>query len=371
MTVDQSHRQRPLGPISGYRDAAFRWPCAARLVMILESAAVTVLVVSVLAGAALAQSPSSLQSSPIPSSLQSSPMPEQQTPTAAVIPSATAAPPEYRVGMGDVLGISVYDMPELGRTAVVGSKGTLLLSYFPQPLEVTGKTAQGIGQEVASELKRLQVLLDPQVSVTVLRVESKPVVVGGDVRNPHVLQEMRPLTLLEALMLVGGPGDNAGNSVLVTRADGTGSAISYDLPLSKVLSGTDPNSNILIKPGDTIQVLPDQKVFVAGAIKSPGAFPLGRGQRLTVSTLMALSGGWEADANPAKAVIVRQGTNGQRQTVPVNLPKIMARKQHDVALEPNDLLYVPGSTGKKVSLAVIKGVGGAAMLGLGYLIVRP
>jgi len=69
-------------------------------------------------------------------------------------------------------------------------------------------------------------------------------------------------------------------------------------------------------------------------------------------------------------VIVREGSNGQRQTVPVNLPKIMARKQPDITLEANDLLYVPDSTGKKVGLAAVKGIGGAVMLGTGYLIIR-
>ncbi len=272
--------------------------------------------------------------------------------------------------MGDVLGITVYNMPELDRTAVVGSRGTLVLSYFPHPIAINGKTTQEIGEEVASELKQLQILLDPQVSVTVVRVESKPVVVGGSVRNPQVLQETQPLTLQQALMLAGGPQDGAGNSVLVTRKDEAGSTTSYDLSLSKVLSGTDPRFNIPVMPGDTIQVLSDQKVFVAGDVKNAGAFPLGRGERLTVSKLMALTGGWLATAKPGSAVIVREDQTGQRKTVPLNLPKIMARKVPDVTLEANDLVYVPGSTGKAVGLGVVKGVGGAAMLGLGYLIVR-
>ncbi|TAM79849.1 MAG: hypothetical protein EPN47_18855 [Acidobacteria bacterium] len=315
----------------------------------------------------LAQSSSSLTST---STSTQSPSLQQPITTTAPVSSATSAPPEYRVGKGDVLGITVYDMPEFNRIAVVGSEGTLVLSYFPRPLGINGKTTQEIGQDVALELKQLQILLDPQVSVAVIRVESKPVVVGGSVRNPQVLQEMQPLTLQETLMLAGGPQDGAGNSVLVTRVDGTGSAISYDLALKKVLSGTDPRFNIPVQPGDTVQVLPDQKVFAAGDFKTPGAFPLGRGQQLTVSKLMALTGGWQATAKPDKAVIVREDSNGQRQTVPLNLPKIMARKEPDVTLEANDLVYVPGSTGKAVGLAAIKGIGGAVMLATGYLIIR-
>ena len=337
--------------------------------ILVEVTAALICLFLVMTTPALGQSTSSFASSPSSSSLQS-PSVQQETEGTTPVASATTAPPEYRVGMGDVLGITVYNMPELDRIAVVGEKGMLVLSYFSHPLEINGKTTQEIGEQVTSELKQLQILLDPQVSVAIIRVESKPVVVGGSVRNPQVLQEMQPLTLQQALMLAGGPEQGAGNSVLVTRNDGTGSATSYDLSLSRVLSGTDPKSNIPVMPGDTIQVLPDQKVFVAGDVRTPGAFPIGRGQALTVSKLMALTGGWKATAKPGNAVIVREDPNGQRKTLRLNLQKIMARKVPDVTLEANDLVYVPGSTGKAVGLAAVKGVGGAAMLGLGYLIVR-
>jgi polysaccharide biosynthesis/export protein len=371
MMFDQLLRQEAVELAPARPDAiCCRRPCVTHLKMSAASLAGLALALAMLAVPAHAQSSSPYESSPSPSFNQTLQTPEQQTRATAPVPSATAAPPEYRVGMGDVLGITVYNMPELDRTAVVGSAGALMLSYFPQPLGVSGMTAEDIGQQVASKLKQLQVLLDPQVSATVLEVESKPVVVGGDVRNPQVLQEVRPLTLQEALMLVGGPQAGAGDSVLVTRTDGSGKATSYDLPLSKVLAGTDPKYDIPVKPGDTIQVLAGQKVYVAGAVKNPGAFSLGQRQSLTVSKLMALTGGWKPDAKPADAVIVREGSNGQRQTLPLNLTKIMARKEHDVALEANDLVYVPDSTGKKVGLTVIKGVGGAAMLGAGYLIIR-
>jgi polysaccharide biosynthesis/export protein len=362
--------KRSLKPLATIRVAGLRWQRATSVRMIIGGVIALAIVFLTTAVIAHAQSSAIFQSSPSSPTLQTFSSPSSGL-TSPVIPSATTAPPEFRVGVGDVLGITVYNMPELDRTAVVGANGALLLSYFPRPVGVGGKTAQDIGQEVASELRKLQILVDPQVSVAVLQVESKPVVVGGSVRNPQVLQEVRPLSLQQALMLAGGPESGAGNSVLVTRAISNEEMVSYALQLSKVLSGTDSKSNIPIKPGDTIQVLPDQNVFVAGDVKNPGAFPLGRGQSLTVSKLMALTHGWKADAKPAKAVIVREGANGQRQTLPIDLPKIMARKQPDVTLEANDLLYVPDSTGKTVELTALKGVGGAAMLGLGYLIIHP
>ena len=323
-------------------------------------------VVSASATAAWAQSTSS---SPAPSSPVT---PSAAAPAAPVVnPFPTEAPPEYRVGPGDVLGITVFNMPELDRTAVIGSDGALQLSYFAQPLIVKDETAQQIEQQLTAAFQKSQILLYPQLEVSVMKVESKPVMVGGDVKNPQILQEIRPFTLLEAVMMVGGPAGDASNSVLVTRVNAKGQPVSYDLPLSKVLSGTSTTDNMAILPGDTIQVLPGEKVFVAGDVKSPGAFNLQRDQQLTVAKIMALSGGWKEDARAKKAVIVRDGPNGRRITIPVDLPKIMDRKEHDIALESNDLLYVPGSTAKAVGLAMVKGVGSAVALGLGYLIIRP
>jgi|GEM_PF-328278 len=372
--LDYNPHQGKRGSVSDDPGHALHWLSRMSLTASVARILVSALVVTVTTFPALAQTSSPLstpsQTPAAPPALQTSPAPEQQSIAPVVMPSATTVPPEYQVGEGDVLGITVYNMPELNRSVVVGSEGSVVLSYLPQPVTATGKTALQIGEEVASKLKQLQILIDPQVSVAVENVESKPVVVGGSVSRPQVLQEIRPLTLQQALMLAGGPASGSGSSVLVTRTNSNNNMVSYDLQLSKVLAGTDPKSNILIQPGDTIQVLPDQKVFVAGDVHNPGAFPLGSGQRLTISKLMALTGGWKSSAKPGKAVIVREGSNGQRQTVPVNLPKIMARKQPDITLEANDLLYVPDSTGKKVGLAAVKGIGGAVMLGTGYLIIR-
>lgn len=355
----------PLCNESGYVSISTGRALAVRMRAAFGAVLLGAFVVSIPATAAWAQTTSS---TPAPAPSVTQPVQSPSGPT--VNPFPTEAPPEYRVGPGDVLGITVFNMPELDRTAVIGADGALQLSYFTKPLIVKDETAQQIEQQLTAALQKSQILIYPQLDVAVMKVESKPVMVGGDVKNPQILQEIRPFNLVEALMMVGGPQGDASNSVLVTRVNAKGEPVSYDLPLSSVLTGTNSTDNIAIQPGDTIQVLPGEKVFVAGDVKTPGAFSLQRDQQLTVAKIMALSGGWKQDAKPRKAVIVREGANGQRVTIPVDLPKIMDRKEHDIALESNDLLYVPGSTAKTVGLAVLKGVGAAAATGLGYLIVR-
>jgi hypothetical protein len=61
------------------------------------------------------------------------------------------------------------------------------------------------------------------------------------------------------------------------------------------------------------------------------------------------------------------GTNGQKNQIPIPITKIMARKSPDVPLYGNDMLFVPSLTGQRVSAKALSmvlgiGIGVAALL---------
>lgn len=281
-----------------------------------------------------------------------------------------AAPSSFRVGPGDVLSLAIANMPELNRSVMVGGHGDIRLSFLSHGLHVAGLTAFQIASRVASELRSRQIILDPQVDATVIQVHSRPIVISGEVRSPQVIQAVQSINLLNALVICGGISDSSATSVLVTRPTGTHRpSVTWDLPLNKVLAGAGSRYDPRLRAGDIVQVLPGGKVYVVGDVKHPGAFPLSPGQRLHVSQVLALVGSWNMGANAGHAVIVRRGPSGKR-VIPLNLPRILNHHASDPVLEANDLVYVPGDAKRELGLAVIKGVGGAMMLGLGYLIVR-
>ncbi len=323
--------------------------------------------------------------------------------------SMTLVPPNYTLGPGDLVAITVYNMPELNRTAVVASKN-LHLSYLEQSLPAEGLTTAQLRQEISNALRQQQILVFPQVDVSVLSVQSRPITVIGAVVKPSIIQEYRPITVLEAIIQAGGPAPNAGNTVVVTGPasdldtvtpanNNAGSSpdptpapasstsfssqaaaspsghkitglVSLALPLTQVLAGTDPRYNITLHAGDYVRLLPGGQVYTAGAVKHPGAFPILAGQTLSIDNLVSLTGGWLPYGKPEKAFIVRHDAAGGTHIIHVNLPRIMNRKDPDVDLRSDDILYIPTSTWKETSLFGAKGLATSAFWALGYLIIK-
>jgi polysaccharide export outer membrane protein len=82
-----------------------------------------------------------------------------------------------------------------------------------------------------------------------------------------------------------------------------------------------------------------------------------------------MSDGLEGFASKKTAYIFRKEGSPDQDGVPVNLQKILNRKIPDVALQANDILYIPDSTGKRVTMRAIEatiGLGGAAAAAVIY-----
>ena len=107
----------------------------------------------------------------------------------------------YRLGPGDVIGISVYGEDELTFEAVRLSDGGTFPYPFFEEVNASGKTVV----EVESHLRRLLLgdyLVNPKVSVSV--VEYRPFYVNGEVRTPGGYQYKPGLTVRSAVALAGG-----------------------------------------------------------------------------------------------------------------------------------------------------------------------
>lgn len=286
--------------------------------------------------------------------------------------SAVLTVPGYCLEPGDVVAVRVLDMAELNRNEAVGPRGNLDLPYLRYPLPAAGHTVAATARQVRSELQKEQIAIDPQVEVMVLQVRSHPVTVLGEVRRPGVLEAVVPLTLLDAVLLAGGPTPGAGDLVTVTRPAGTsgGASSTRTVSLTRLLEGSDPRLNFRVHSGDLVRVLPAGQVYVAGDVDQSGAFPLRPGAPLTIARILSLTHGWKADASPDKAVLVRTSSSGGVIRIPVNLAKIVNHRAPDLRLQANDILFVPGSGVRGAGIFAVKGVAASALLAVGYLLVH-
>lgn len=273
---------------------------------------------------------------------------------------------DYHIGGGDLLKIDVFDVPDLSREVRVTESGYISLPLIPVRIRAAGLTAFQLEEKLAELLQVHGLVSHPQVTVFLAEQRSQPITVIGAVRTPKVIQAVRPMTILEVLSEAGGISDDAGSLVLITRntppAVGNASedpasksdvpppAKTFTIRLNDLLESGSPEFNVPVFGGDIISVPRAGIVYVAGAVERPGGFVLQSDrEEMTALKALALAQGLRGSAKPGEAVVIRKDpATGQNQEIDINLNKIMARKAEDFRLLPNDILFVPDSTGKKV-----------------------
>jgi len=288
---------------------------------------------------------------------------------AAQQPAATAAQTVsgYVLGPDDEIAIRSVDAPELSEKPVlIGTNGDITLPLIGR-VKAGGLTVEQLEAELNTRLKTF--IQEPQVSVTVTEFRSQPVSVFGAVNKPGVVQLRGRQTLYEVLSMAGGPSNNAGSILTVTRprqsgeiplpgarVDPTGQFSSAELNVQEILEGKNPAANIEIKPNDIISVseASSNMVYVVGDVQRAGAFTLGGQRNISVLKAVSLAGGLGHTAKSDKARVIREVAGGQKPVeIAVNIQQILSGKAKDVELGPDDVLVVPTSGRKTFTTAFI------------------
>ena len=278
---------------------------------------------------------------------------------------------DYILSSGDLLGIEVFDVPELTRDVRVSESGFISLPLLPIKVRASGLTAFQLQDKLAELLLANGLVSNPQVAVSVKEQHGQPITVIGAVRTPMVIQAVRPMSLLEVLSRVGGIADDAGGRILITRPahqivpespaagesfeteapapEGMTEPLTLRIGLRELLDSGDPKYNIALRGGDVVSVPRAGVVYAVGAVARPGGFVMANDrQQLTVLKVLALSGGLTSTAKKKNAVIIRQAPDSEQRQVPVDLERILAFKAEDPELQQSDILFVPSSSGRQV-----------------------
>ncbi len=283
-----------------------------------------------------------------------------QTRPAAVDPGANL--PALRIGPNDLLAVSVYDSPELTRTLRVGADGMIRLPMLKQRIKAEGLLPAELETAMAEALRAEQLLVDPAVTVTIAEYNSRPVSVAGAVRSPVTFQAAGPVTLLEALARAGGLSPEAGPEILVSRMrageGGEPSALVERIPVKALIDAADPEMNLKLAGGEEIRVPEVGKVYVVGTVKKPGAFPVQNTSETTVLQMLALAEGLAPFASKRAYIYRQEAATGSKREIQIELGKILGRKAPDVPLEPNDILYIPDNSGRRLTVTAIEKITG-------------
>ncbi len=161
----------------------------------------------------------------------------------------------YRIGVDDVLQVSVWRNPELSVTVPVRPDGRISV-----PLIGDVQAGGLMPMEVAANIKeRLNAYIrDPSVAVILSQLRSHEflsrVRVVGAVRQPRSLNYRQGMTVLDAVLESGGVNEFASaNRTKLHRRIGDKAQV-INIKLGTILSSGDTETNIELRPGDVISI---------------------------------------------------------------------------------------------------------------------
>lgn len=290
------------------------------------------------------------------------------------MPAGVANLPLGRIGDNDLIGITVYDAPPLTGPVRVSREGDIRLPMVGQPIHAAGLYPKQLENEIAATLIKDHLLVNPIVTVTIIEYDSRPITVVGAVKSPVTFQAMGTVTLLDAISRAQGLTADAGSEILISSQapgpDGKQTTLTRRVPVRSLFDNADPTLNVELRGGELVRVPEAGRVFVVGDVKKPGFYFISDGKQSSIMRALAVSEGLGDHASHTAYIYRQEGGAAGRNEIPVPLKKILDRKSPDVALDANDILYIPDANGRRITAKVLETmVGAGSVLGASALYV--
>ena len=181
-----------------------------------------------------------------------------QLPPASFVAMQEGPGEDYIIGPLDELTIFVWRNPELGSKVQVRPDGRITTPLITD-MPAVGKTPKMLADDITLQLS--QFIQDPLVSVIINKFSgtfSQQVRVVGATEKPASLPYRANMTLLDAMIVVGGLNEYAaGNRARLIRFDkSTGKQTEFAIRLGDLLRKGDSKANVMLMPGDVI-IIPE------------------------------------------------------------------------------------------------------------------
>lgn len=259
---------------------------------------------------------------------------------AAAVPATVATPP-YKLGIGDVLAISIYGEEASKRTVPVDPSGRISFSLV-NPVQAAGRTIDELRSELQTLISRE--LKHGIVAVVPVHFGSQSFTVLGLVQKPGTYPLEGRLSILDAVARAGGLRSGYFRNSTADLFDLRHATLSrrghlVPVDFEALVARGDSSQNMELEAGD-ILTFPSalvRSVYVLGEVNYPRS--IGFVTSLTLVQALTEVRGLKATAS-GRVVVVR-GSLTKPEAIVLDVQRILDGKARDVQLSPGDIVYAP------------------------------
>lgn len=239
--------------------------------------------------------------------------------------------PEYQLGAGDVIRVSVFQNPDMTVETRVTENGSI--SYpLVGSVRVGGMTIPAAEQVIAAALRDGNFIRRPQVNISLLQIRGNQVsVLGAVARAGRYPLETFNTRVSEMLATAGGIAPSGADVIIVTGVrDGKPMRKEIDLP--GMFLDNNLTEDIVVAGGDVIFVQSQPMFYIYGQVQRPGSYRVERG--MTIRQALAQGGGLTLRGTERGLRVFRRGTTGRVEAL---------SPDPNERVRPDDVLHVQES----------------------------
>ena len=241
------------------------------------------------------------------------------------------ASPDYPLGPGDVVRITVFQNPDLTTESRVSEQGYITFPLIGS-LFVKGVPVPALERVVAQKLREGSFVRQPQVNAVILQFKSIQVSVLGQVNHPGKFYLERPGNRLSEVIALAGGIAPLGHDVVTLVKQGPEGETRTQVDVHELLLKGDGTKDVSLASGDAIYVPRYPVFYIYGEVNRPGQYRVERG--MTVQQALAVGGGPTLRGTQRGMQLTRKSISGAR-----------VNREADPAetVQPDDVLFVKES----------------------------
>jgi len=159
---------------------------------------------------------------------------------------------DYQIGAEDVLEILIWKNEALSKVVTVRPDGKFSLPLIGD-VQAAGLTAEQVKDAISEKFKEYY-QDPPAVSLIVQQAKNQVIYILGGVKNPGSYVLKHGTTFLQAIAQAGGftPFASTNNILVLRRGENGNKELALKIRYKDIISGNHGDSNILLRPMDTI-----------------------------------------------------------------------------------------------------------------------